>query len=405
MSTSLVLLDVLVRGENWFHGKISRETTIDLLTTAGAFLVRENPKSDGELALSVRTDWGQVMHFNVRQDIPGKFRFDGAAFASVHELIEYYKSNNFSVSKEFPAKLVAGVPPKQLNPTSMIKRGIVEDADMFATSLTTSKYQVADGVAGLASDSVLERCNAHARRELSAVRAVLDVLPPADPAGPALRQTIAALTSASEQVAQATGAVGTGTSGGGTEALPVPAPITRGRSRVLAVETHRPVPPPPRTEAGVRTLRSPDLLRIVRSTSPADSAAGTPSPLTPACPLPTRSILSDDSLGSFMDSLGRDLDQSRSTPDANDGTPSEFAMPNLSRIIPSQTASPHVVGAPRAVVQHPLALSVSVASSASPLGREVQLTVKMSRSSASERWGFAISEGEDDCFVVIDLAT
>lgn len=316
MSTSLVLLDMLTKGENWFHGKINREATIDLLNEAGAFLVRENPNNSGELALSVRTDWGQVMHFNIRQDIPGKFRFDGVAFTSVHELISYYMTNNFSVSKEYPAKLVTGVFPKaELNISA--HHQIIDDAEMLSRSIMSSRYAADVGVAGLASESVLERCNAHARREIAAATAVLEILPERDPARTALRKTVETLTAATMAANKAVERAIKMRGGKGDASEPHPVKVQRGRSRILAVSKGeaRPVPPPPRSKesAGIRSVRSPDIV-AVRTTPPAaaaPAAAATIPAFTGVGQLPTSSILSDDSLGSFMMQMGQDLEQSQ----------------------------------------------------------------------------------------------
>ena len=403
MSTSLVLLDMLIKGENWFHGKINRESTVDLLNEAGAFLVRENPNNSGELALSVRTDWGQVMHFNIRQDIPGKFRFDGVAFASVHELISYYMTNNFSVSKEYPAKLVTGVFPKADLDISAHHQ-IIDDAEMLSRSILSSRYTAADGVAGLASESVLERCNGHARREIAAAKAVLDILPERDPAAPALRKTVESLTAATMAANKAVERAIKMRGGGKREESKKaqPKPVQRGRSRILIVGEGeaRPIPPPPRgkaSEAAVRSVRSPDIIPA-RDTGPASTFAGVGQ-------LPTSSILSDDSLGSFMMHMGHELEQSQlpaSSPLGGSGGGIASAAGLLTTLSAPGTSSDDA---------RPASLNLSYLQAQSreptpstPQGAMIQIAVKMSRASASERWGFAIAEADDDSFRVIDLA-
>lgn len=88
----------------YFHGKISRSEVDPLLKSVGEYLVRESAKKPGELALSVRTA-DKVTHFIIQQDVPGKFRFEGDAKDSVEELINYYKSQNLSVTKRSQAML------------------------------------------------------------------------------------------------------------------------------------------------------------------------------------------------------------------------------------------------------------------------------------------------------------
>jgi hypothetical protein len=90
----------------YYHGKISRSEANALIISVGDYLVRESSKNPGELVLSVRAAKEEKpMHFMIKQDEQGKFRFDGDAQDSVEDLVNHYISDGLPITAQSDAKL------------------------------------------------------------------------------------------------------------------------------------------------------------------------------------------------------------------------------------------------------------------------------------------------------------
>ncbi|XP_004345109.1 protein tyrosine kinase src [Capsaspora owczarzaki ATCC 30864] len=80
--------------EDWFHGRIKRQTAEKLLTTigtVGTFLLRESESKPGDYSLSVN-DGEQVKHYRIRiLDNGGYFITGRSTFATLDELVEHYR--------------------------------------------------------------------------------------------------------------------------------------------------------------------------------------------------------------------------------------------------------------------------------------------------------------------------
>ena len=107
----------------WFHGKITRENALNILSAhgkkEGVFLVRESKTVPGDLVLSLWHD-NQALHFQI-QNRGGIFFSidDGPVFQGLDSLIDYYRND----ADGLPIRLTSycqGGPP----PSSIRKRGV-----------------------------------------------------------------------------------------------------------------------------------------------------------------------------------------------------------------------------------------------------------------------------------------
>ncbi|KAL9988022.1 hypothetical protein ACROYT_G002419 [Oculina patagonica] len=108
-------LNVSLRNFNWFAGKKDRPFATQELNNKsdGTFLIRESVNRSGEYALSVKYR-NEVKHIKIPYDEGSFYLTKAIAFASVEELVEYYKANTLGVS--FPGldtKLRYGVNEEQ----------------------------------------------------------------------------------------------------------------------------------------------------------------------------------------------------------------------------------------------------------------------------------------------------
>ncbi|KAJ0177696.1 hypothetical protein K1T71_006569 [Dendrolimus kikuchii] len=95
--------------QEWFHGVLPREEVVRLLRADGDYLVRETTRNHArQLVLSVC--WGQHKHFIVQTTPEGHYRFEGAAFPSVAELIAWQRASGVPVTARSGALLRRAVP-------------------------------------------------------------------------------------------------------------------------------------------------------------------------------------------------------------------------------------------------------------------------------------------------------
>ncbi|CAG9787334.1 unnamed protein product [Diatraea saccharalis] len=95
--------------QEWFHGVLPREEVVRLLRADGDYLVRETTRNHArQLVLSVC--WGQHKHFIVQTTPEGHYRFEGAAFPSVAELIAWQRTSGVPVTARSGALLRRAVP-------------------------------------------------------------------------------------------------------------------------------------------------------------------------------------------------------------------------------------------------------------------------------------------------------
>ncbi|XP_049945855.1 tyrosine-protein kinase Fer [Schistocerca serialis cubense] len=95
--------------EEWFHGVLPRDEVVRLLTHEGDFLVRETVRhEESQVVLSVC--WGgHHKHFIVQTTADGSFRFEGPAFPTVQELIQYQQQSQLPVTARSGAVLTRAV--------------------------------------------------------------------------------------------------------------------------------------------------------------------------------------------------------------------------------------------------------------------------------------------------------
>lgn len=95
--------------QEWFHGVLPREEVVRLLRADGDYLVRETTRNHArQLVLSVC--WGQHKHFIVQTTPEGHYRFEGAAFPSVAELVAWQRASGVPVTARSGALLRRAVP-------------------------------------------------------------------------------------------------------------------------------------------------------------------------------------------------------------------------------------------------------------------------------------------------------
>jgi hypothetical protein len=284
-ATAPGLLSVAVGGVQCFHGSVSRGTAATCLGSVGDFLIRENPQLAGQLAISVRATTAdsvargvvgsEVLHFNIFQDVPGKFRFDGAAFSTVSELVGYYRENGFSISSQFSAKLLRPV----AKGSRVDERGsetaaaVAAAADIAAARTAAVHSPAAYPQANVAMPSAFIRS---AKTIASSHQAPVTVFTPED------RRLLAdARLNNSNLKSRRSAAVGLFQPGSSLvpPLLPPPGMVVKQGSRTVVVEHPRtapPPPPPPRSPANehqVRSLRSPDLIARATERAPTPPSA------------------------------------------------------------------------------------------------------------------------------------
>eukprot|EP00040_Diaphanoeca_grandis_P030694 m.182064 g.182064 ORF g.182064 m.182064 type:complete len:844 (+) comp32094_c0_seq1:227-2758(+) len=87
-----VVDDGSMEANEWFHGVLARAKVSELLQRRGDFLVRESANKVGKLVLSVFVDPSRphpISHFPLNPD-NGMFSFEGDAFPTVRELLDYH---------------------------------------------------------------------------------------------------------------------------------------------------------------------------------------------------------------------------------------------------------------------------------------------------------------------------
>ncbi|CAK1587076.1 unnamed protein product [Parnassius mnemosyne] len=133
--------------QEWFHGVLPREEVVRLLRADGDYLVRETTRNHArQLVLSVC--WGQHKHFIVRTTPEGHYRFEGAAFPSVAELIAWQRASGVPVTARSGALLRRAVPREtwELNNDNvqlLDKIGRGNFGDVYKARLKTTGQEVA----------------------------------------------------------------------------------------------------------------------------------------------------------------------------------------------------------------------------------------------------------------------
>ncbi|CAH2040359.1 unnamed protein product, partial [Iphiclides podalirius] len=133
--------------QEWFHGVLPREEVVRLLRADGDYLVRETTRNHArQLVLSVC--WGQHKHFIVQTTPEGHYRFEGAAFPSVAELIAWQRSSGVPVTARSGALLRRAVPREtwELNNDHvqlLDKIGRGNFGDVYKARLKTTGQEVA----------------------------------------------------------------------------------------------------------------------------------------------------------------------------------------------------------------------------------------------------------------------
>ncbi|CAG4982707.1 unnamed protein product [Parnassius apollo] len=133
--------------QEWFHGVLPREEVVRLLRADGDYLVRETTRNHArQLVLSVC--WGQHKHFIVQTTPEGHYRFEGAAFPSVAELIAWQRASGVPVTARSGALLRRAVPREtwELNNDNvqlLDKIGRGNFGDVYKARLKTTGQEVA----------------------------------------------------------------------------------------------------------------------------------------------------------------------------------------------------------------------------------------------------------------------
>ncbi|XP_050349074.1 tyrosine-protein kinase Fer isoform X1 [Nymphalis io] len=133
--------------QEWFHGVLPREEVVRLLRADGDYLVRETTRNHArQLVLSVC--WGQHKHFIVQTTPEGHYRFEGAAFPSVGELIAWQRASGVPVTARSGALLRRAVPREtwELNNDHvqlLDKIGRGNFGDVYKARLKTTGQEVA----------------------------------------------------------------------------------------------------------------------------------------------------------------------------------------------------------------------------------------------------------------------
>ncbi|CAH0395578.1 unnamed protein product [Bemisia tabaci] len=133
--------------EEWFHGVLPREEVVRLLTKEGDFLVRETCRNDeNQTVLSVC--WGGHKHFIVQTTAEGEFRFEGPAFPTIQELIQYQYQSGLPVTSRSGAILRSPIPREtwELNNDDVIlmdKLGRGNFGDVYKARLRNTNQEVA----------------------------------------------------------------------------------------------------------------------------------------------------------------------------------------------------------------------------------------------------------------------
>ncbi|XP_028161883.1 tyrosine-protein kinase Fer isoform X3 [Ostrinia furnacalis] len=138
--------------QEWFHGVLPREEVVRLLRADGDYLVRETTRNHArQLVLSVC--WGQHKHFIVQttpegNTFQGHYRFEGAAFPSVAELIAWQRTSGVPVTARSGALLRRAVPREtwELNNDDVQlcdKIGRGNFGDVYKARLKTTGQEVA----------------------------------------------------------------------------------------------------------------------------------------------------------------------------------------------------------------------------------------------------------------------
>ncbi|XP_063542147.1 tyrosine-protein kinase Fer isoform X2 [Cydia strobilella] len=133
--------------QEWFHGVLPREEVVRLLRADGDYLVRETTRNHArQLVLSVC--WGQHKHFIVQTTPEGHYRFEGAAFPSVAELIAWQRTSGVPVTARSGALLRRAVPREtwELNNDDvqlLDKIGRGNFGDVYKARLKTTGQEVA----------------------------------------------------------------------------------------------------------------------------------------------------------------------------------------------------------------------------------------------------------------------
>ncbi|XP_045496190.1 tyrosine-protein kinase Fer isoform X2 [Colias croceus] len=133
--------------QEWFHGVLPREEVVRLLRSDGDYLVRETTRNHArQLVLSVC--WGQHKHFIVQTTPEGHYRFEGAAFPSVAELVAWQRASGVPVTARSGALLRRAVPREtwELNNDHvqlLDKIGRGNFGDVYKARLITTGQEVA----------------------------------------------------------------------------------------------------------------------------------------------------------------------------------------------------------------------------------------------------------------------
>lgn len=107
------LVDSDLFDQPWYHGILARVKVNQLLkdnpnVQAGDFLVRESARDPNQLVLSVYVK-NRISHFKITKDEGGKYSFEGDAFATVPELVNYHLAGGVILTHKSGAVIARGV--------------------------------------------------------------------------------------------------------------------------------------------------------------------------------------------------------------------------------------------------------------------------------------------------------
>eukprot|EP00038_Savillea_parva_P004087 m.133938 g.133938 ORF g.133938 m.133938 type:complete len:832 (-) comp11370_c0_seq4:81-2576(-) len=110
-------IDASLFDEVWFHGILARVRVSQLLKEnldrqPGDFLVRESTRENNQLVLSVFVK-NRISHFKIATDDTGKYKFEGDAFNTVSELVNFYAKSGMVLTHKSGAQIVRGIERSQ----------------------------------------------------------------------------------------------------------------------------------------------------------------------------------------------------------------------------------------------------------------------------------------------------
>eukprot|EP00038_Savillea_parva_P004086 m.133903 g.133903 ORF g.133903 m.133903 type:complete len:826 (-) comp11370_c0_seq2:81-2558(-) len=109
--------DASLFNEVWYHGILARAKVNQLLKDnpdrrSGDFLVRESARESNQLVLSVFVN-NRISHFKITIDEAGMFSFEGEAFNTVAELVNYHIETGTVLTHKSGAQITRGIERSQ----------------------------------------------------------------------------------------------------------------------------------------------------------------------------------------------------------------------------------------------------------------------------------------------------